>query len=463
MTKQRTFWPGAALALVAVVGAAAPGRAQQPSKPKVAADTALPTAAADTALPPSVGAEDRRTVTLEEAVRLAMQASPAITQSEGQMRQASAAERTAYGNFLPSLSLSTTAAVNSTQRYNPTTNTSVSGSSDSYTTGFSGSWDIFTGRRFAQLKQAKAGEQSAQAGLVTQQFAVALSAKTTFFNVLRADELIRVAQSQLATAQEGLDAANQRLKVGSATRSDVLRARLSVTQAKQALAQAENQRRTGAYALGRTVGVDGAVGARLETPLEPTPLAYTPEQLAQMIEAEAPSVRAAAAAARASGAGVTVARAQYIPSLRLSTGYDWYNDTPAFSSAQASWNVRFGLSYPLFNGFQREQTVEQANVAADVANAQLADARRAAHSELESALGALRLAEQQLELNQEAVQVAAEDLRVQQERYRLGASTILDQITSQSALVQAQTNLVNARYDYQIARAQLDALVGKDL
>ena len=61
------------------------------------------------------------------------------------------------------------------------------------------------------------------------------------------------------------------------------------------------------------------------------------------------------------------------------------------------------------------------------------------------------------------VAAATEDLRVQQERYRVGAGTILDLLTSQAALTQAQTNLVQARFNYLIARAQLEALVGRSL
>ena len=52
---------------------------------------------------------------------------------------------------------------------------------------------------------------------------------------------------------------------------------------------------------------------------------------------------------------------------------------------------------------------------------------------------------------------------MQQERYRLGAATMLDLITSQAALTQAEQGLVNARFDYQTARAQLEALAGRTL
>ena len=52
---------------------------------------------------------------------------------------------------------------------------------------------------------------------------------------------------------------------------------------------------------------------------------------------------------------------------------------------------------------------------------------------------------------------------MQQERYRLGAATLLDELTAEANLTQAEVNQVQARYNYLIARAQLEALVGHSL
>ena len=70
---------------------------------------------------------------------------------------------------------------------------------------------------------------------------------------------------------------------------------------------------------------------------------------------------------------------------------------------------------------------------------------------------------QRIELARENARVAQEDLRVQEERYRLASTTSLDRITSQVTVAQAEADLVAARYDYQIARAELEALIGREL
>jgi len=61
------------------------------------------------------------------------------------------------------------------------------------------------------------------------------------------------------------------------------------------------------------------------------------------------------------------------------------------------------------------------------------------------------------------VEAAEEDLRVQQQRYAVGASTLLDVLTSQTQLNQARSDLIRARYDQRIAKAELEALVGREL
>jgi outer membrane protein TolC len=433
----RTTIRSVSVLLALVAGAAAPAAAQEPVETRL---------------------------TLDEAVARAIRVSPTVAQSSGAVRTAESAERSAFGAFLPSLSLSTGASLASTERFNSQTNTSVTGSADSYSAGLNSSLTIFTaGRRGAELRRTAAQTSSAEASLTLQRFNVTLAAKQAFFAVLRADETLAVAQSQLARAQQSLEAAERRIAVGSATQSDRLRSQLELNQARQAVLSAENQRRTAAFALGRLVGADGPVLAQPDSSLAPRPLALSDQELEQLVVAASPSVAAAGATLRANEAGVRVARTQYFPTVTLGAGYDWFNQEASFNDGRLSWSTRLSLNYPLFNGFQREDAVERASVQANTARFQLEDARRAARADLQSALATLELARQQIELSEEAVAVAREDLRVQQERYRLGVATMLDQLTSQTALVQAENDLVAARYEYQIARAELETLAGRAL
>jgi outer membrane protein TolC len=99
----------------------------------------------------------------------------------------------------------------------------------------------------------------------------------------------------------------------------------------------------------------------------------------------------------------------------------------------------------------------------DLAEANASDARLAVQADLEMRLAELQAAQARIEIAGTSVVAANEDLRVQQERYRLGASTIVDVLTSQEALNQAEVDVVDARFDYLRAKAQLEALIGRTL
>jgi outer membrane protein TolC len=98
-----------------------------------------------------------------------------------------------------------------------------------------------------------------------------------------------------------------------------------------------------------------------------------------------------------------------------------------------------------------------------VAEASASEARRAVQADLAMRLAELDAAKTRIEITRTSVVAAREDLRVQQERYRLGASTIVDLLTSQEALNQAEVDVVNARFDYLRSKAQLEALIGRTL
>ena len=404
------------------------------------------------------------TLTLEQVVERALQASPDIVQAESSIANARSGERVALGNYLPSLSLSTSYGLASSERIDPETNAIVSGSNDSYRAGLNAGLDVFTGgRRGAEMRRADAVTDAAEATLVERRFTVVLNAKRAYFDVAKANELVLVAEARLNRAIEGEKAAERRLQVGTATRSDVLRSQLETTNARNALATAQSQYRTAAFALGRLVGADGPVYARAYTLQTPRPLAVSDDELARVAVEQAPIVSSAQATLESAQASSSVARAQYFPSLRLTGGYNWFNQNPTFNDGRLSWNMGLGISYPLFNGFSREDQIARAEASARNASATYADARRRARAELERVLSALRLAEEQIALTRQAVEVAREDLRVQDERYKLGMSTILDRITSQVNLMDAERAEVAARYDYEIARAELEALMGRTL
>jgi len=284
-----------------------------------------------------------------------------------------------------------------------------------------------------------------------------------FYNALADADLVRVGDAQLKRAQQQLQVVTDKLRAGSATRSDSLRAVVDVGTARLSLLQAQANLATAQADLGRQIGIEAEVQAVPDSVLAPLP--DTTGLRAEAL-ARAPQVQQADAQAKATRAQVWASRSQYWPTLNLS--YSDNRQGPGspfnnFSSYPETFSWRFGLSWTLFNGFTREANQVAASVDRDVAEAHAADLRRQTNAQLTQQLAALTTAATQMDISRANVAAATEDLRVQQQRYRVGVATILDLLTSEASLTQAEVSLVQSRYNYLIARAQLEALVGRSL
>ena len=405
-----------------------------------------------------------RQITLEEAIRRALEVQPAMVQARGDQRNAGAGERSAWGAFLPTFTTSASASRSNQPRFDPNS-TNLLPPVYSYSGNLTARLELFDGfRRFFGLRAANATGDAAGAGAVNQRFQVILQTKQAFYDALAKEDLVLVAEAQVRRAQQQLDISVQKLHAGSATRSDSLRSVVDYGNARLTLLQARANLATSQATLGRQIGMDASVRAVTDSVLPQLP--DTTTLRGALLEA-APQVVQADAQARAAKAQVWSARYQYWPSLTVSysnnrTGTGSPN-LPLFSTYRENFSWNFGLSWTLFNGFSREQSQVSASVARDVALAKAADTRRQVSAQLTQQIAALGTAFLKMGITTDNVAAATEDLRVQQERYRVGAGTILDLLTSQASLTQALTDLVQARFDYLIARAQLEALVGHDL
>lgn len=409
------------------------------------------------------------TVTLEEAVRRAQQALPTVVQAQSQVRNAEAQVRSAKGAYLPSLSANTTGSTSFSagpSRSDPVTQQVVNGdrTSTSVSMGLSASVDLFTGfRRGADSRSARATRSAAEASLTDQQFQAGLTATQSFFDALAAQELVAVRQASVKLAEQQLNISVAKLRVGQATRSDSLRSLVNLGTARSNLITAQSDVSRTQAILGRNIGLDGRVLAADDSTFYQTSVVLDTTQLTQEALARSPQVQAAEAQTDAASASVKSAKAQYFPTLALSGNTSWSGNNALDYSLYASRGLTLALSWPLFNRFQREQTIVTRLTALDNAEANAADTRRGVQASLTGQYAVLDAARARIDISRTSIEAAQEDLRVINARYQAGAATILDVLTSQEALAQAQVDAVNARFDYLKAKAQIEALIGRHL
>jgi len=400
-------------------------------------------------------------VTLDEAIRRATSFDPEYIQALGLINNAEWSRKAAISSFImPSIQATGSFTKFSSEFFNIGTGQP---SSQIVQAAMQGSLPLFRGgARIAELRRSKAEVDVAEASEVLELYQTALDTESDFYDVLVRRELVEVASQRLARAETQLGIARARVVSGAAVQSDSLQLLLEVTQARVNLLTERAQLRVAQFQLGRRVGADGPVDAAT---IDAADLRRLPiDESAAIAEALAagPDYRAALAEEQRAQSALSVERGTFFPQVDLFGQVSAY-DSRIFPDATMRSSFGVSVSVPIWNGGQRAIRVSQARVARDVASARRLDIERSVRRDVAQAYAAYVTARAVSDLESQAVVVATENLRVQESRYRGGATTILDLITAQVDLSDAEARVVQARYTTWLALAGLEALLGRRL
>jgi outer membrane protein TolC len=400
-------------------------------------------------------------VTLEEALRAAARLDPNYVAALGQIGSASWVRRSAYAVFvLPSVSISTSL----TKASDPFFNLGTGGLADQIVDArINVSYNLFRGgAKFFELQRARAAMASAEAGEVQARFNTALLTEADFNNVVAERELVRVASERVRRAREQLAVARARVISGAAVQTDSLQLLLELTRASVDLLRQQASLRVAQVQLGRRVGVPGPVGAVPVDTLPAPELPVSEDSAVAEALAQGPEYRVALAEERAANAAAKAALGVYLPQVDLFASWQAFDES-FFPNATSRTAWGFQISLPIWNNGQREIALSRAKADRDVARAVRRDVELAVRRDAIEAYQAYVTARASAELARQAVIVAQENLDVQENRYRAGATTILDLVTAQVSLSEAEAGLVQARFSTRLALAGLEAILGRRL
>ena len=400
-------------------------------------------------------------VTLDEALREAVRLDPEYVRAAGLLDNAEWARKAALLVFLlPSVTASADYSEFSTSQFNIGIGSAANASGRF---SLDARYEIFAGgRKFAASRQAAAELEAASAGELGTRFLIALATERDYYAVLGERELLDVARQRETRAREQFALARARVQGGATVQSDSLQVLLELQRAETDVLNREAALTVARLQLGRRVGSGGPVDAAPLPDVLTADLPLTLNAAVTLAVSQGPAWRQARARERASDAALRGARGSYLPTVAL-TGAITANDNKFFPTATTRRAIGVNLSWPLWNGGQRELAIERAETSRDVARAVREDLERGARRDVTEAYTAHQVANRTQAIATSAVAVASEVLRVQQVRYQAGASTVLELLDAQAQLVQAQADLVQARYAVRLARASLEAILGRRL
>jgi outer membrane protein len=312
------------------------------------------------------------------------------------------------------------------------------------------------------VRASQASLRASQETLEATRNDVRLAVKADYFNVLRADAQVKVQEQALADAQERLRSEQLQFEEGAKARIDVIRLQTQVAQAQSDLIGARTNLALTKEQLNNTLArpIDTPVELVDVTALPAAP--PDPDRLDAAAQASRPEVRALQQT-RESLANVRRSQeAGNRPSLSVGVNYQANIGNKGATSRDHSTVGTVALNWPVFDSGVTRARVAQARQDEEQARIQLEQVRLGVSLEVRQALTNLINSAARLDVATKQVELAQENYRLAKVRDEAGAGTILEIVDAQTALTQARTQLVAARYDYLTAYSALQRAVGTD-
>ena len=343
------------------------------------------------------------------------------------------------------------------------------GAANQWNLGLSLQQNVFTGGRVtAQYRAANAGKRSAAIGLTAAKAQLTLDVTQAYYDAQLADRLVTIAAATLSQADTTLSQTKLGRQVGNAAEFDLLRAQVTRDNQVPVLIQRRSDRDVAYVRLKQLLHLPLTDSVALTTSLDDStaaPAGTVSTLLAQQPDTAAESrapVRQASENVTAQKSAVTVAHAERIPSLALTSAFGRVaypsGVFPSWSDFRSNWTVGGSLTLPIFTGGNIHGDEQIATAGLQQARAQLQQTREFAELDALNALNKLRSAQAQMDASRGTADQAARAYQIATVRYKEGISTQTELNDSQIQLQQAEANRATAARDLQVARMRLALL-----
>jgi len=336
------------------------------------------------------------------------------------------------------------------------------GPANTFTSGFSVRYLLFDGgARSARLKGAEEELLSADFQHNTTLQDVALKVEEGYYRLLADKALERVAEQTVRQTQYHMDLAQARHENGLVARSDVLKVATEKANADLLLVRASSQMRIAHGQLANAMGLKPSESFKVVE----LPQNHHQREFADIkhLMAEAginrPELRAALARVESDRAKLNTAKARYWPEVTLNTNYGWQDRT--FVPDRNDWSLGLNLTWPIFDGFNREYTIQRTK--SDLAGTIAGHEKTLRGIELEVWIAYSQLVEagEAIKAARTLVTSAEESIRVTEGQYKNGTASIIEVTDAQTTRTTANVQLVQARLNWYTGMARLERGVGR--
>lgn len=420
----------------------------------------------------AVHAQDSaQVITLERAIAVALEQNVDLQQAENQVDYAEVGVFNQRMQFLPDLSVSSTLRRSFGRTFNQNELQIVDQVNDSWSAGLSSRINLFNGfSDVASYEQAKLEERSASHTFDRRKEAVVFQVLSSYLDVIQARERVEILTENLAARQAQLERVQALVEAGARPDADLFRQEADVADAEYQLLQAEQQVRTFSTRLVNILHLDPFEAYTFTAPqldAAEAPVAVTMEGVLRTAFENRADLQAQLASIRAAAAGIDAAQGGWWPRLDLALSYGsaYTSISPLslhdqFVDRNRNGAVGLSISLPIFDRLQTHANVQRAQITYANAELQLEGLRQDVATEVREAVEAYDAAIKQREVAQKRLVAARRALEAEEARYEAGSATQVDLSQARASFVDAQSQLVQARYNVLFRDRLLDYYQG---
>lgn len=395
---------------------------------------------------------------LRDALGAAYRYNPAIDAERARLRGTDEEVARAMSGYRPIVTGEASAA----RTYSSVNRGGAKSSSITYPKGYNVSLvqNLFNGFGTTNaIRESEAFVRASREILRSVEHQILLDAVTAYMDVIRDQAIVRLRENNVNVLARELKAVQDRFAVGEVTRTDVAQA-----QARRALAVSDLDLAKANLKVSRAT-YERVVGHAPNNLKEPSPNAPgLPKSLEAAIAAavqENPNNIRALYQEQATRATVDRIRAELLPQVNVSVGYERTYDTGGGVNFTEGSSVVGSVSVPIYEGGEVRARIRQAKHLHVAALQEIEQFRTETQAIVTSSWSRMEAARAQRESDQIQVDANRTALAGVREEEKVGQRTLLDVLNAELELLNAEVELVTTRRDLVVESYGVVAAIGR--
>lgn len=340
-------------------------------------------------------------------------------------------------------------------------------------------------------KQSQTDYMAAKYNVETTKNSIAIQIALGYLQILFNDELVNSTATQVELSKMQVERTRVLVNAGSLPEGNLFEMEAQLASDEAQLVNAQNQLDLAYLTLTQMLDLKSAESFRIEKPtnvdIEEKLAATNPQEIYNISMGIMPQIKGSELNVESANYGLKIAKGRYYPQLTLGASYgsgarQYLKEQPVIPDPtdptvnlneevpfdvqiknNASTYVGLNLSIPIFNGLQNRKGVSNAKINLSSSQIDLENQKNSLYKDIQQAYADALAALKKYKSTQKSLQALEEAFRYSEQKFNLGMVTSIDYTTAKNKLAKAQTDLLQAKYEFIFKSKILDFYKGETL